>query len=159
MVSEIVSQLHGLGITPAVLESDTLRPILTPDAKYQQDDRNCFYRQLASVGSLLARQGIPVIFDATANLRRYRDCARKQIPRFLEVYVDCPLAICMARDPKGIYRKAREGVAASVPGLQEAYEPPAHPDVVMRCNEEDTEQAARRVVAKLQELRFIPVAA
>jgi hypothetical protein len=70
----------------------------------------------------LVEHGVPVIFDATANRRSYRE-------RFLEVYVDCPLEVCIARDPKGIYRNARQGAAGNVPGLQTAYEPPEDPDV------------------------------
>ena len=70
-----------------------------------------------------------MIFDATANLRRYRDHAREQIPRFLEIYVECPLEVCMSRDPKGIYRAGREGTAKIVPGLQDTYEPPLDPDI------------------------------
>ena len=112
------------GVDVAVLESDALRQIFTPHPHYDEQERATFYRQLVYVGTLLTRHGVPVIFDATANRRTYRDGARQQIPRFLEVYVDCPLETCMSRDPKGIYRKAREGAANTVPGLQAAYEPP-----------------------------------
>jgi adenylylsulfate kinase-like enzyme len=67
------------------------------------------------------------------------------------VYVNCPLEICIARDPKGIYRKAREGDAESVPGLQSTYEPPENPDLVVDGSRELAETAARRVVLKLAE--------
>jgi adenylylsulfate kinase len=107
------------------------------------------------VGALLARHGVPVIFDATANRRLYRDQARQQIPRFLEVYVECPLEICMTRDPKGIYRKALEGSASAVPGLQAAYEPPEKPDLIVRGDQEIPDLAAQRIIAKLIEREFI----
>ena len=61
------------------------------------------------IGTLLIEHGVPVLFDATANLRIYRARARKQIPQFLEIYVECPLATCMDRDPKGIYRAGARG--------------------------------------------------
>ena len=96
-----------------------------------------------------------MIFDATANRRCYRDRARNDIPQFLEIYVECPLSTCMARDPKGIYSKAREGRATDVPGLQAVYEPPEAPDVVVRGGEDSPEDAARRIVAKLQDRKFI----
>jgi adenylylsulfate kinase len=137
------------------LESDVLRPIFTPQATYQDEDRNQFYRQMVYIGALLTRHGVPVIFDATANRRCYRDRARKEIPQFLEVYLECPLEICVARDPKGIYRKAREGAASTVPGLQAVYEPPKAADIVIRSGEEDQQSAARRIVAKLRENRYI----
>jgi adenylylsulfate kinase len=156
LVAVLVSQLRAIGVEPAVLESDTLRSIFTPQAHYQQNDRDLFYRQIAYIGVLLTRHGIPVIFDATANRRCYRDRARKEIPQFLEVYVDCPLATCVARDPKGIYRKALEGAATEVPGLQAVYEPPEAPEVVVGGSEETPDDAARRIVFKLRERKFIP---
>jgi adenylylsulfate kinase len=148
------TQLADAGIDPAVLESDVLRPIFTPQAGYQAEDRDAFYRQLAYVGSLLTRHGVPVIFDATAQKRSYRDHARAEIPKFLEVYIECPLATCMARDPKGIYRKASEGRASTVPGLQTPYEPPESPDFTVR-DQETPEEAATRIVAELRQRRFI----
>lgn len=138
-----------------MLESDALRPILTPHPRYDEEERETFYRQMVFVGALLTRHGVPVIFDATANLRRYRDEARQQIAKFLEVYVDCPLAICIARDPKGIYRAAREGASTTVPGLQAAYEPPQDPDVVVHGDRDAPEAAAERIVAKLAEKRYL----
>jgi adenylylsulfate kinase len=140
----------------AVLESDVLRQILTPQPRYDEQEREAFYRQMVYIGALLTRHGVPVIFDATANRRRYRDMARDQIPRFMEVYVDCPLAICIARDPKGIYRKASANSANTVPGLQSAYEPPEKPDVVVRGDQELPDAAAHRVMLKLAEQGYLP---
>ena len=104
---------------------------------------------------LRAATGAPVIFDATANRRRHRDLARQQIPRFVEVYVDCPLETCMARDPKGIYRRARSPSAAAVPGLQAPYEPPENAEITILCNQETSESAAARVIAKLAEKGYL----
>lgn len=117
LVAALKTQLADRGIDAAVLESDVLRAILTVKPHYDEQEREAFYRQMVYIGTLLAQHGVPVIFDATANRRAYRDQARSQIPRFLEVYVNSPLEICIARDPKGIYRKAREDEAGSVPGL------------------------------------------
>jgi adenylylsulfate kinase len=151
----LVSQLGAHGIDVAVLESDVMRQVLTPVPNYSEEERSVFYSQITWIGTLLARHGVPVIFDATANRRSWRNAARKAIPRFIEVYVRCPLEICMARDPKGIYRRARQAEASSVPGLQTAYEPPETPDVVMNGDREDPESAARRIVAKLREKGYI----
>jgi adenylylsulfate kinase len=151
LVAALKTQLTDRGIDAAVLESDVLRRILTVQPHYDDQEREAFYRQMVYIGTLLVQHGVPVIFDATANRRAYREQARSQIPRFLEVYVNCPLEICIARDPKGIYRKAREGDAESVPGLQSNYEPPENPDLVVDGSRELAETAARRVVLKLAE--------
>jgi len=118
-------------------------------------ESEAFYRQMVYIGTLLTRHGVPVVFDATANRRRYREHARQQISNFMEVYVECPMDICMVRDPKGIYRKAREGAADTVPGLQSAYEPPDHPDLIVDGSREMPETAAQRVLTKLAEKGYL----
>jgi adenylylsulfate kinase-like enzyme len=114
-----------------------------------------FYQQMVYIGVLLTKHGVPVIFDATAHHRKYREWARREISKFVEVYVDCPLATCVARDPKGIYRRAREGKTQTVPGLQAEYEPPENPEVVLQGDREAPEDAARRVVTKLAEIGYV----
>lgn len=151
---ELESQLREAGIDPVVLESDALRTILTPEPTYAPDERDRFYRQLADIGALIARQGIPVIFDATANRRAYRDRARAAIPRFLEVFVDSPLALCRSRDPKGIYRSADSSRASTVPGVQTPYEPPLAPGLVLD-GVAAPGHSASRIVAKIREVGWI----
>jgi len=155
LVTSLKAQLTGRGIDVAVLESDVLRRALTVRPHYDEQERETFYRQMVYIGKLLTQHGVPVIFDATANRRRYRNAAREQIRRFIEVYVECPLDICVARDPKGIYRKARSGEAENVPGLQSAYEPPEQPALVVDGVRELPEAAARRVMIKLAEKGYI----
>lgn len=156
LVAALKAQLAGRGIDTAVLESDVLRQIFTLQPRYGEQEREAFYRQMVYIGTLLTRHGVPVIFDATANRRRYRDWAREQIPQFMEVYVDCPLELCIARDPKGIYRQAREGRANTVPGLQSGYEPPEKPDLIVDGTQEMPEAAARRAMIKLAEMGYLP---
>jgi len=149
------AQLAERGVNAAVLESDALRRVISDQPRYDSQQRDAFYRLLAYIGALLTEHGVPVIFDATANRREYRDRTRQQIPRFLEVYVECPLETCMERDPKGVYRQAREGAAANVPGLQAAYEPPQAPEVVVAGDTESPGAAAGRVIAKLIEKAYL----
>jgi adenylylsulfate kinase len=131
LAQELVRKLNERGIYPAVLESDVMRAVLTPEADYGSDERDRFYRQLADIGAMLAAQGLPVIFDATANRKAYRDRARSLIRRFIEVYVQCPVETCRQRDPKGIYAAAVRGTASNVPGIQASYEPPPSPEVTV----------------------------
>jgi adenylylsulfate kinase len=144
-------QLADRGIDVAVLESDALRRIFA--GNYGPEGRDAFYRQMVFVGSLLVEHGVPVIFDATANRRAYRDRARHEIVRFIEAYVDVPLSTCMVRDPKGIYRSAGAGQATNVPGLQDPYEPPESPEVVLHGD--DPEGDARRIIEGLIEKGYI----
>lgn len=129
IAQSLVKTLEDRGGQVQVLESDVLRKIFTPQPRYTPEERETFYQGMIHIGVLLTSNGVNVIFDATANRRRWRDEARERIPRFMEVYVDTPLEVCMNRDPKGIYHKASEGKASTVPGKQEAYESPEAPEV------------------------------
>ena len=150
----LVRELDARGVDVAVLESDALRRILTPQPTYSDQERDTFYRSVVFIGSLLVTHGVPVIFDATANRRTYRDAARSASERFIEVYVDCPLDVCMTRDPKGIYRRAQSGEASTVPGVQTSYEPPEHPDVVVSGNG-DAGDAARAILRVLEHRGYV----
>ncbi len=149
MARALKAQLGERGVDATVLESDLLRKIVAESPSYDEQGRDAFYRLLTETGVGLTAQGLPVIFDATASRRLHRDRARQQIPRFLEVYVECPLATCLSRDPKGIYRQAREGTAVNVPGLQAVYEPPEAPDILIHGDRDAPEAAAARVIEKL----------
>ena len=155
LAAALSKQLAARGVDAAVLESDTLRRVLTPHPVYSDLERDAFYGAMACIGKLLVDHGVPVIFDATANRRAYRDRARREIARFLEVYVECPLEVCIARDPKGLYKRGQEGETNTVPGLQADYEPPEHPDLLVRANRDAPEDAARRVIAELAARKYL----
>ena len=153
----LARSLRKLGIKVAVLESDALRKEFSGRQEYDELDREYFYASLAFIGRVLVEHGVSVIFDATANRRSYRDRARRQIERFIEIFVDCPLEVCIQRDPKGIYRRAQEGRAANVPGLQTVYEPPENPEIVIRGDQDDPEQAVGRILDVLTGKNFLAV--
>ena len=143
---ELRPRLEALGLTVEVLESDAVRRILTPAATYSREERDLFYRALAFIGERLVTYGVTVLFDATASRRAYRDVARSMIPRFAEVAVECPLAVCMQRDRKGTYRKGERGETGSVPGLQEPYEPPLVPELRIDTVKLPTEESVRLIL-------------
>ena len=155
----LAKELAVRRIDVAVLESDALRDILTPLASYTDDERERFYRALVFIGDLLVSHGVPVVFDATANRRAYREGARALIPQFVEVHVDTPLEVCAARDPKGLYRRAASGGVTTLPGAQRAYEPPAHPDLVVSSERDSAEGSARSIVALLERRGFVAAVA
>ncbi len=137
------------------LESDELRKFLTPDANYSGKERDWFYGVLGKLAHLLTSNGVNVIIDATANKRKYRDNARVCISRFLEIYIKCPIEICQKRDTKNIYRKAQEGKINSVPGIQEPYEEPTAPDVIIESDRTSPEESAMTVLKKLENIGWI----
>lgn len=127
----LVEALRKRGVRAAVLESDALRAILTPEPTYEPDERDRFYAEVADMAALLVEQDIPVIVDATAPRRAHRDRLRRVVREFLEVLVETPREICERRDPKGLYARARRGHAPHLPGAGEPYETPDQADVVV----------------------------
>ena len=150
------AELAGKGIRATVLESDAVRREISPKPGYDDAERDAFYATLAYIARMLVLHGVPVIVDATANRRGYRDRAREAIQRFLEVHVRCPLAVCQARDPKGIYRRGAERTAKNVPGVSAPYEPPLMPEVVVDGETDDPAVAARHIVSALEKKGFVP---
>jgi adenylylsulfate kinase len=150
----LVDKLREQGVHVVVLESDELRRILTPNATYSPEERDHFYHMMVLIGDLIVRSGVNVIFDATANKRSYRDHARSLIMKFMEVYLQCPLEVCIKRDPKGIYRQAKTGKTVTVPGLQTPYEIPVNPDVTLD-GQSPPLTAADTIFDRLKYLRYI----
>ena len=146
IVAALVPQLEGLGCLVEVLESDAVRRVLTPSPTYSPIERDLFYRALAFMGARLVARGVTVIFDATAHRRAYRDFARSLIPKFIEVEVECPLEVCMQRDHKGTYQRGQRGDSSTVPGLQEPYEAPLHPEVRIDAAHTPVDVAAGKVL-------------
>ncbi|HYI85629.1 MAG TPA: adenylyl-sulfate kinase [Burkholderiales bacterium] len=145
---ELVRLLHERGVEVSVLESDVMRTQLTPFPRYDEQDRNFFYGFLGNIGVGLVEEGKAVIFDATANRRAYREAARKRIARFAEVYVDTPLEVCRARDPKGLYRQ----------GMTIAYEVPVAPELTLRGDGGTPAQSAAALMAFLEARTWISAA-
>ena len=145
IVSVLRPQLEALGLTVDVLESDKVRRLLTPQATYSEAERDLFYRALAFTGQRLVAHGVTVLFDATASRQAYRDWARAMIPRFIEVAVECPLAVCMERDRKGTYEKGVRGESTTVPGLQAPYESPQNPDLRIDTTKVSAQEAAKQI--------------
>ena len=142
---ELVGLLHERGVEVSVLESDVMRTQLTPFPRYDDADRDFFYGTLAEMGAQLVNGGRPVVFDATANRCAYRDTGRKAIERFAEVYVDTPLEICKARDPKGLYRG----------GMTTDYEPPLTPELVIDGSRTAPAEGARAILALLEKRAWV----
>lgn len=142
------------GVRAVHLESDSLRRILTPEPTYRPEERDRFYRQVAGIARLLVSQGFPVVVDATAPRREHRAQARALIDRFLEVFVDTPDAVRRVRDPRGLYRLAREGRAPDLPGATSPYEEPESPDLVV-SGDRPPEEAVTALIRLVRSRGFL----
>ncbi|MEZ4581641.1 MAG: adenylyl-sulfate kinase [Caldilineaceae bacterium] len=122
------AQLADCDIHVQILDSDELRTRLIRQPTYSADERDWFYDLVVFLAELLTRNGVNVI-AATGHRRVYRDAARRDIRRFAEVYVACPVEVCR-RDPRGCGPRPTGARSTGCPA-DEAYEPPLTPDVVV----------------------------
>jgi adenylylsulfate kinase len=152
-------ELHATGDRVVVLELDEIRTVLTPSPTYSETERDVVYRALVYMAAALVDAGMPVIIDATAHRRAWRDLARAQIPRFAEIQLVCPLEVCLERErhrtpshaPRGIYARAGQ-LGAVVPGIDVPYEPARSPELTIDTGLEATDPAARRIAALARKL-------
>jgi len=161
IVSEALLRfLEEKGVHAQLLSSDALRKVLTPKPTYSLEERDVVYATLVYVAHLLTNNGVNVVIDSTGNLRRYRENARKRIPRFIEAYLECPLNVCIQREarrrktrqaPRRIYARAAKGKASTVPGIGQPYEPPLAPDVTIDTTRHTPEESAGRILRVLSD--------
>jgi adenylylsulfate kinase len=148
--------LHRLGVRTCLLDGDALRNGLCANLGFADTDRVENMRRVTEVARLMADAGIVVITALIAPFRAERDAARARFAPgdFLEVFVDAPLSVCEARDPKGLYRRARGGEIAQFTGIDSAYEPPLAPDLRVETARCTPDEAARALLGRLREIGF-----
>jgi adenylyl-sulfate kinase len=120
-----------------VLDGDSLRTGLNADLGFSEAERRESVRRAGEVACLFADAGILCIVALISPYEQGRQAVRERAPRqFFEVYVATPLGVCEARDPKGMYRRARTGELPDFTGVSSPYEPPAHPELVIDTSDQ-----------------------
>jgi adenylylsulfate kinase len=157
LAGRVAPLLRAKGVRVEVLDGDEVRENLSKGLGFSREDRDTNIRRIGFVANLLARNGVCAVTAAISPYRAIRDeIRRKAEAPFVEVFVDAPLAVAEARDPKGLYRKARAGVIQQFTGVSDPYEPPLSPDLVVRTGEEPAEESARKVIEHLQRRGLVP---
>jgi bifunctional enzyme CysN/CysC len=154
-IANIVERkLHRLGRHTYLLDGDNVRHGLNKDLGFTDADRVENIRRTAEVASLMVDAGLIVVASFISPFRAERDFARSCVRpgEFIEVFVDTPLAVAEARDPKGLFKKARRGELFNFTGVDSPYEPPTDPELRIDTTQTAPEEAADAVIARLQGL-------
>lgn len=140
-------RLFADGLSVARLDGDNVRHGLCGDLGFSHDDRTENIRRVAEVAALLHELGHVAICAFISPYRRDREFARGLVPRdrFIEVYVKCDLAVCERRDPKGLYKRAHAGEIPGFTGVDDAYEEPRDPELVVDTTSTDAAHAVQAV--------------
>ncbi len=155
-LSEIIEErLRKRGRNVEILDGDIVRTHLSKGLGFSREDRDTNIKRIAFVCGLLTRNGVVCISAAIAPYSEARDWARQEIKNFVEVYVKCPIEVCRQRDVKGLYKLVDEGKIKNFTGVDDPYEEPEHPELVIETDKETVEESVDRIFAKLVELGYL----
>ena len=147
----VEKKLHLLGRHTYLLDGDNVRHGLNRDLGFTDADRVENIRRVAETAKLFIDAGLIVLVSFISPFRSERDMARGLVGEgeFIEIFVDTPLAVAEARDPKGLYRKARTGEIRNFTGISSPYEPPLRPDIHLDAGAVASEEHADAIIAFL----------
>ncbi len=144
-------ELFKKGISVYLLDGDNLRHGINKDLTFTQEDRKENVRRTAEIGSLLVDAGIIVLAAIISPFASERERARSIFNQgeFIEVYIKCPIEECEKRDPKGLYKKVRDGKIAHFTGVDQPYEEPQNPEIILDTTELSIEECVKTISSYL----------
>jgi adenylyl-sulfate kinase len=151
----VAKELEGRGRGVEILDGDIVRTHLTKGLGFSKEDRDENIRRIGFVCGLLSKHGAIAIAAAISPYRSVRDEVRSATMNFVEVYVNTPLELCIQRDVKGMYRKALAGEIKHFTGVDDPYEPPLNPELIIATEKEPEGVSAQRILAKLEDMGFV----
>ncbi|RLI79507.1 adenylyl-sulfate kinase, partial [Archaeoglobales archaeon] len=140
LANALAKKFQELGMSVEVLDGDGIRSKLYPDLGFGAKEREMHNRVVIEMAKLLSKNGVPVIVSLISPFRSTREYARKEIGRFVEIYLKCPLEVRIQRDPKGLYAKALRGEIKGLTGYDGVYEEPENPELVLETDKISVEE-------------------
>ncbi|CAF1758474.1 putative adenylyl-sulfate kinase [Bacillus subtilis] len=152
LANAVDEKLYRKGIQSYVLDGDNIRHGLNKDLGFQTGDRIENIRRIGEVAKLFVDSGQMILTAFISPFREDRDMVRALFPKgeFFEIYVKCPLHVCEQRDPKGLYKKARNGEIKHFTGIDSPYEAPLSPDFIIESDQTSISDGADLIINALQ---------
>ena len=138
-----------------ILDGDVVRQSLTKDLGFTEVDRKTNLERMTFVAKLLSRNRVATIVSFISPYIVSRENARKETTNFIEVFVKCPLKVCIERDVKGLYKKALAGEIDNFTGVSHPYEEPPNPEIIVETDKYTLEESTEKILAFLQDKGFI----
>ncbi|MGD9397680.1 MAG: adenylyl-sulfate kinase [Candidatus Thorarchaeota archaeon] len=154
LAQELVKRLNDTRYIE-VMDGDEIRKGLSRDLGFSKEDRNEHNRRVIFCSKLMARNGVIVIVALISPYRETRAYAKEQIPNTVEVFVKAPLEVCIERDPKGLYKKALAGEIKQFTGIDDPYEEPLEPDVVVETDKQTVAESVNTILAKIHSIGLL----
>jgi len=143
--------LQKKNIPAIILDGDEIRKTVSKDLGFSPQDRKEHNRRVIEIAKLLVKNNFTAIIPLISPYRETRELARREIPNFIEVYVKASLDVCIKRDPKGLYQKAKNGEITNLTGLQSAYEEPLNPELVLDTEKSTPQQCLDGIILYLEQ--------
>ena len=132
-----------------LLDGDALRQTICKGLGFTREERLENIKRIVYVSGLLAKHDVIVLVSAITPYAEMREYARKELPGYVEIYVECPLEECERRDVKGLYAKARQGELKHFTGISDPYEVPAAPEITIRTSSDSLEMNSAAILTRL----------
>jgi len=156
VANEVAYKLQKKGKLAYILDGDNIRHGLNKDLGFSPEDREENIRRISEVANLFADAGFITITAFISPYRIDRDFCRKIVGegRFIEIYIKASLNTCEKRDPKGMYKKVREGIIKEFTGISAPYEEPLKAELVIDTDKESIEESTKKVIEKIEEFKL-----
>ncbi|SMO55615.1 adenylylsulfate kinase [Balnearium lithotrophicum] len=153
----VEEKLFEMGVHTYVLDGDNIRTGLNKDLGFSAEDRKENIRRIGEVAKLFVDAGIMTLTAFISPYRQDRQFVRSLVKEgeFIEVYVKCPLEVCERRDVKGLYKKARKGIIKNFTGIDDPYEEPENPEIVVETHKESLEECVTKIINYLKENKYL----
>jgi adenylylsulfate kinase len=152
----VAEKLRARGVTRLeVLDGDVMRMGLCKGLGFSKEDRDENIRRFMLVAQLLTRNDVITLCSVISPYREARDTARALIGDFAEIYIKAPVEVCAERDTKGLYAKAMAGELKEFTGVNDPYEAPENPDLVLESDKHTPEELADTVIAWMEEKGYL----
>lgn len=155
IAKKVAEILKEKGYNVEHLDGDIVRKDLTSDLGFSKEDREENLRRVTFIAKILTRNNVIVLASFVSPYRKRREKSRKEIGNFVEIYVKCSVEECIHRDVKGMYKKALAGEIKEFTGVQDPYEEPENPELVLESDKESVDESVKKVMKKLEELGYI----
>jgi adenylylsulfate kinase len=154
----VEAELFRCGHQVMVLDGDNVRHGLCSDLGFTEEDRHENLRRIGEISKLFVEAGVIVLAAFVSPYRSDRDRVRSMLPHgdFLEVYCKCGLETCEARDPKGLYARARRGEVKNFTGISAPYEEPLRPELIVETDKESLAEEVARAMEVLRRMDLVP---
>jgi adenylylsulfate kinase len=155
-LAQLLAQaLAQRGFKVEVLDGDIMRTTLSKGLGFTSGDRVTNLQRIAAMAQNLVHQQVVTIVAAICPYHEIREEVRATIGKYIEVYLNCPLEICISRDPKGLYRQALAGEIQHFTGIDDIFDPPVRPDIEVTTHGEDPEASLARILRGLAAVQYI----